>query len=211
MKMRVPDPGVAARQVAVAETPEFQQSVAEARARLSGAGVKYVFGSWADVHGRSKSKAVPIGSFERMARGSELYTVGALDGMGPLGPNEDECSALPDLGSLTVCPWDHRYAWMASDLWWHGKHYPYDSRWILKQVLDQATNAGFTFKLGFEPEIYILREDDQGKLHPFHPNDKGECWGYDVESTLDGMSFLDTMAGYLDELGWGLFSFDHEG
>lgn len=204
-------PGGKVRQVTVEETPEFQRTVADARARLEGAGVKYVFGSWADVHGRSKGKAVPIGSFDRMVRGSELYTVGALDGMGPLGPNEDECAALPDLASLTVCPWDGKYAWMASDLWWHGEHYPYDSRWILKQVVEQAANMGFTFDLGFEPEVYILREDSEGNLHPFHPNDKGECWGYDVESTLDGMAFLDVMVEHLNELGWGLFSFDHEG
>lgn len=199
------------RQVEVEETQEFQQSVADAKARLEAAGVKYVFGSYVDVHGRSKAKAVPVKSFDRMVRGSELYTVGALEGMGPLGPNEDECAALPDLGSLTVCPWDRRFAWMASDLWWHGEHYPYDSRWILKQVLQQAADMGFTFNLGFEPEVYILREDEQGNIHPFNPNDKDECWGYDVESTLDAMTFLDVMVGYLDELGWDIFSFDHEG
>src|SRR2546423_12232864 len=109
------------RQVAVEESPAFQEAVRTARARLEADGVKYVFGSYVDVHGRSKAKAVPIRSFDRMVRGSELYTVGALEGMGPLGPNEDECAALPDLGSLTVCPWDRRFAWMASDLWWHGE------------------------------------------------------------------------------------------
>jgi len=199
------------RQVLVEETDEFREAVARARARLEEAGVKYLFGSYVDVHGRSKAKAVPIGSFDRMVRGSELYTVGALEGMGPLGPNEDECAAVPDLGSLTICPWDRRYAWMASDLWWHGEHYPYDSRWILEQVLDQARHMGFTLNLGFEPEIYILREDEQGNLHPFHPNDRAECWGYDVESTMDAMPFLDRMVQHLDELGWGVFSFDHEG
>jgi glutamine synthetase len=199
------------RQVSFEETPDFGRRVEEAKARLGDAGVKYVFGSWVDVHGRSKAKAVPFGSFDRMVRGSELYTVGALEGMGPLGPHEDECAALPDLDSLTVCPWDRRLAWMASDLWWHGEHYPYDSRWILKQVLDQAAHMGFTLNLGFEPEVYILREDPDGTLHPFHPNDRAECWGYDVESTLDAMPFLDVMVEYLDELGWGIFSFDHEG
>ncbi len=199
------------RQVVVEETPEFLRKAARARERLEAAGVKYVFASWVDVHGRPKAKAVPMSSFERVVRGSELYTVGALDGMGPLGPNEDECSALPDLDSLTVCPWDHRYAWAASDLWWHGQHYAYDSRWILTQVLDQAANMGFVMNLGFEPEVYILREGEGGDLQPFNPNDRGECWGYDVESTLDGMTFLDTVVGYLDELGWGVFSFDHEG
>ena len=202
---------VTVRQVSIDDTAEFRTAVGEAKNRLAEAGVQYVFGSWADVHGRSKAKAVPIEKFDRLVRGSELYTVGALDGMGPLGANEDECAAVPDLNSLTVCPWDHRYAWMASDLWWHAEPYAYDSRHILKRVLSQAREMGFVFNLGFEPEVYILREDEDGNLHPLHPNDKGEMWGYDVESTLDAMSFLDRMVKCIDELGWGVYSFDHEG
>lgn len=174
-------------------------------------GVQYVFGSWADFYGRPKAKAVPVRRFEQMVRGSELYTVGALPGMGPLGPHEDECQAVADIDSLVICPWDRRYAWMAADLVWHGRPYTYCSRQILKRVIARAQEMGFVMNLGFEPEIYILREGPDGELLPLHPNDRGECWGYDVESTLDGMSFLDIMVQYLDELGWGVFSFDHEG
>lgn len=199
------------RQLTIADTPEFASEVERAEARLREAGVQYVFGSWVDIHGRSKAKAVPIQHFGRMVRGSELYTVGALDGMGPLGPNEDECAAVPDLSSLTVCPWDHRFAWMASDLWLHGEHYPYDSRWILAQVLERARSLGYVFNLGIEPEFYVLREGPNGELLPYDPNDKSELWGYDVESLLDAMGFMDRMARCLDELDWGLFSFDHEG
>lgn len=173
-------------------------------------GVEYAFGSWADFYGRPKAKAVPIRQFEEMVRGSELYTVGALPGMGPLGPHEDECQAVADLNSLVICPWDRRYAWMAADLVWHGEPYAYCSRSILKKVLAEAKQMGFTMNLGFEPEVYILREGPDRELLPYHPDDTG-FWGYDVESTLDGMSFLDVIVHYLDELGWGLYSFDHEG
>ncbi len=173
-------------------------------------GVQYVFGSWADFYGRPKAKAVPVRQFEDMVRGSELYTVGALPGMGPLGPHEDECQAVADLASLTICPWDRRYAWMAADLVWHDRPYEYCPRHILKKTLAQAETMGFGFNLGFEPELYVLRSGDNGELLPLHPADTG-FWGYDVESTLDGMSFLDVMVQYLDELGWGVYSFDHEG
>ena len=56
-------------------------------------GVEFSMGTYVDVHGVTKAKLVPVESFARMCRGSELYTVGALDGMGDLGPEEDECSA----------------------------------------------------------------------------------------------------------------------
>jgi glutamine synthetase len=173
-------------------------------------GVQYAFGSWADFYGRPKAKAVPIEKFESMVQGSELYTVGALPGMGPLGPHEDECEAVADVESLVICPWDRRYVYMAADLMWHGRPYDYCPRSILKNVLDEARQMGFVFNLGFEPEVYVLREGENGELLPLHPDDTG-FWGYDVQSTLDGMSFLDVMVRYLDELGWGVFSFDHEG
>ncbi len=77
---------------------------------LAARGVKYVFGAYTDVHGVPKSKCVPITHLKDAAAGSELYTVGALDGMGELGPNEDECAGIPDFGEVTVLPWDRRYA-----------------------------------------------------------------------------------------------------
>ena len=61
-------------------------------------GVEYCVGSYVDVHGVTKGKMVPADCFARMCLGSELYTVGALDGMGDLGPEEDECSAVAEIG-----------------------------------------------------------------------------------------------------------------
>ena len=84
-------------------------------------GVEFCVGSYVDVHGVTKAKIVPADCFASMCRGSELYTVGALDGMGDLGPEEDECSAVADIRSALVCPWDRRYAWAACGLLWHGK------------------------------------------------------------------------------------------
>ena len=42
-------------------------------------GVKFCLASYAAVHGIPKAKAVPIDHFERMMRGSELFTGAAID------------------------------------------------------------------------------------------------------------------------------------
>ncbi|HSK36793.1 MAG TPA: glutamine synthetase, partial [Actinomycetota bacterium] len=110
--------------------------VQEARRRLEAAGVRYVFGAYTDLNGVPKSKCVPLAHFEDMAAGSELYTVGALEGMGKLGPNEDECVSIPDLDSLTVLPWDTRYALAAADLYFHGQPYSHDSRRVLRRQME---------------------------------------------------------------------------
>jgi glutamine synthetase len=173
-------------------------------------GVKYCIGSYVDVHGVTKAKMVPVESFARMARGSELYTVGALDGMGDLGPEEDECSAVADLCSALICPWNGELTWAACDLIWHGEPYPLCSRNILKRVLRELEQRNWTFNLGVEPEFYVLRPV-AGQYKPLSPTDTLKMPGYDLRSTLDSMPFLSQMVGYLKELGWGLFSFDHEG
>ena len=182
------------------------------KAALKKAGVQTLFGAYVDIHGVPKSKAVPIDHFEDYLKGSELYTVGALEGMGELGPNEDECSGIPDLDSLTVLPWDRRYAVAAADLTFDGKPYDHDSRAVLKRQMAAATDAGYVMNMGVEPEVYVLREVD-GDWIPFISDDllNLPTRGYDLEATVQADEFLEPMVGYINELGWDVYSFDHEG
>src|SRR5262249_42905110 len=89
--------------------------VAAVKERLLAAGVKACFATFVDVHGIPKAKATPIESFEHMCDGSELYTVGAVEGLGLAGPHEDECATVPDLQTGLVLPWDKSHAWFSSD------------------------------------------------------------------------------------------------
>jgi glutamine synthetase len=175
------------------------------------AGVEYCFATYVDVHGIPKAKTVPIDCFEKMCHGSELFTVGALDGMGLVGPHEDECSAVPDLNSHIVFPWDTHYVWLSSDLHYHGEPYSACSRVILKRVLEKARKMGFVLNLGIETEFYVLRKEGQRYVPIPEAEFKGVCPGYDLFQTTQSMSFLDPMAKAMSQLGWGVFSFDQEG
>src|SRR5918998_6614372 len=134
----------------------------ELRDQLIEQGVEYVFGWYTDVHGVPKSKCVPVRSLPSMTQGSELYTVGALDGMGDLGPHEDECAGIPDLDRLTVLPWDPRFALVPTRLHLHGEPYEQDARNVLVRQVDAATAAGFIANVGIEPEFYVIRETPEG-------------------------------------------------
>ena len=59
--------------------------IAEMKRELIGRGVEYCLATYVDVHGAAKAKTIPIASFEKMAGGSELFTVGAMEGHGPRG------------------------------------------------------------------------------------------------------------------------------
>lgn len=184
----------------------------ELRARLEAEGVRYFFGAYVDVHGVPKSKCVPIDKLEHAVGGSELYTVGALEGMGDLGPNEDECEGIPDLGAVTVLPWDARYAIAPAELRLHGAPYSHDSRHVLRRQVEAAAELGYAFNLGVEPEVYVLKDVD-GAGRPFVAEDghNEPTRGYDVETTILADPFLGPMVAYINALGWDVYSFDHEG
>jgi len=179
---------------------------------LAGRGVEYLFGFYVDVHGVPKAKTVPVDYLASWVKGSELYTVGALEGMGPLGPNEDECVSIPDLAGLVQLPWETRYAVAPADLLFHGEPYSHDSRAVLKRQVERAADLGYTVNVGIETEVYVLRETEEG-FEPFVAEDLDNrpTDGYDLEATILASDFLDPMVKHMNELGWGVYSFDHEG
>jgi glutamine synthetase len=172
-------------------------------------GVKYCVGAYVDIHGVPKGKFVPIEHFEHFARGSELYTGYALDGLGQ-EPNDDEISSVPDLNHIIQLPWWKEVAWMPADNEFHGQPYPLNSRVLLKQILGEAAQLGFTFNLGIECEIYVLHQDDQGRLVVPNRDDNLEKSCYDVKRFMDVFPWLDEMATTMNGLGWDVYSFDHE-
>ncbi|HMB94638.1 MAG TPA: hypothetical protein VKK61_01230, partial [Tepidisphaeraceae bacterium] len=192
--------------------PAVSDRVAKLKAELASKGVQYCFAAFVDVHGIPKSKCAPLAKFEEMCSGSELYTVGANEGMGLVGPQEDECNTVPDLDSCIIFPWDNRYAWFSANLVYHGQPYEGSPRDILVKVLQQAKSMGYAFDLGVEPEFYVLKKDEKtGKLGPLAPvsfKQPNAC--YDVRQTLMSMQFLDPMCRYIEQLGWGMHSFDQE-
>jgi len=183
----------------------------EKKKELVAAGVEYCFASYVDVHGISKAKCVPISHLESMGKGSELFTVGALDGMGLVGPQFDECAAVPDIETATILPWDKRYVWFASDLHYHGEPYANCSRVILKKAKKAAHDRGLRFNVGIEPEFYVYRKGDN-RFETFQEEGfLGGTPAYDLHQTSLAEPLLDKIARYIDEMGWGLYSFDQEG
>jgi glutamine synthetase len=190
------------------EAPDLKTVAEDLKKR----GVRYLFGAFVDMHGVPKSKCVPVDLIESMFDGSELYTVGAMEGMGDLGPNEDECLSFPELSGLTVLPWDARYAIAPTNLTHHGKPYSHDSRRVLKRQVDAAAALGLKMNLGVEPEVYVLREE-AGRVLPLNQHDSVNLptRGYDIEDTMLADRFLEPMVEHMNTLGWEVYSFDHEG
>jgi glutamine synthetase len=185
------------------------QEVAVIQQKLQEQGVKYCIGAYVDIHGIPKAKVVPIDHLPQMAAGSERYTGYALDGLGQ-APSDDELNSVPDLDHIIQLPWEPKVAWMPADNHFQGNPYPLNTRVALKNVLAQAAEMGFGMNLGIECEIYLLKQDADGRLSIPNPDDKLEKACYDVRGFMDNFAWLDKMATAINGLGWDLYSFDHE-
>lgn len=193
----------------------LQDDHAALAAELAGQGVKYAAGGWIDVNGRSKSKIVPIDHLPNLLAGSERYTPRGMGDLGRMNPYEDEVVAMPDLDTLQVLPWDRRFVWMAADMAYGGTEpFALCPRSTLKRQLAKAADQGFVVNLGIETEFYVYKpvEDENDELVPMAASSlMNPTPAYDLESTFDSMPFLDRMVDAMSELGFGVYSFDHEG
>jgi glutamine synthetase len=183
--------------------------IASIQNELKAKGVKYCIGAYVDIHGVPKAKVVPIDHLPQMAAGSERYTGYALDGLGQ-APSDDELTSVPDLDHIIPLPWEPKVAWMPADNGFQGEPYALNTRVALKNVLAQAAEMGFGMNLGIECEIYLLKQEADGKLSIPNPDDKLTKPCYDVRGFMDNFGWLDKMATAINDLGWDLYSFDHE-
>ncbi len=172
-------------------------------------GVKYLLPTYSDMHGRSKSKMVPISHFHRMMGGSELFTGAAVEGV-PQEVNDEEVASHPDPASCTVLPWRPDTAWFASDLWCGGKPFEACSRNILGRVLDGAAKLGYGVNVGIEAEFCVLRDGADGGYEPLSARQNLAKPAYDAARLLDNMDWMDELVSAMNHLGWGVYSLDHE-
>ena len=186
-----------------------EEEITTIQKELRAKGVKYCIGAYVDIHGVPKGKVVPIDHLHHMAHGSERYTGYALDGLGQ-APNDDEITSIPDLTHIVQLPWEPSVAWMPADNGFQGKPYPLNTRVALKNMLAEAAEMGFGFNLGIECEIFVLKQNEDGSLSVPNPNDKLTKPCYSVEGFMDQFGWLDKVATCINDLGWDLYSFDHE-
>ena len=191
------------------DTSTAENRIQTQRETLKSQGVKYCVGAYVDLRGVPKGKVVPIDHFDHFAHGSELYTGYALDGLGQR-PNDDEISSVPDLDRVMILPWNPAVAWLPADNEFKGKPYEINTRVALKKVLRQAAELGLGMHLGIECEVFVVRMTEQGKLEIPNSDDDLIKSCYDVKRFMDRYDWLDKMATAINDLGWDLYSFDHE-
>ena len=196
------------------------ERVAEAKAKLEEAGVKYILSCWIDLLGQPKTKPVPISDFELLCAGKgPQFAVHSISFVPELGAADSDQIPVPDLDSLVICPWNPKCAWMFADLWWEDKPYNLCPRSAMKRIVRDAAKQGYSIHAGVEPEFITMRWVD-GRPEKAFDNDplpgqglrpRRQAFGYDVEYSIDSMGFLGECIDILEGLGWNLHDVVAEG
>ncbi|HQT62879.1 MAG: type III glutamate--ammonia ligase [Acidocella sp. 20-57-95] len=176
---------------------------------LAAIGVEYCVASYVDMHGVSKTKMTPITHHAQMMAGSEMFTGAALDGV-PQAVSDDEVCSMPDPASCNILPWEPTIAWYASDLHYQGAPFEACSRTILKRQLARAAALGYKFNFGIEAEFFVLKDTPDGGYAPLSDRQHLAKPAYDLSRLLDNFAWIKELVAAMDQLGFDVYSFDHE-
>jgi len=99
---------------------------------------------------------------------------------------------------------------MPADNTFKGEPYAVNTRVALKKVIAQAEAMGFSMNLGIECEVFVLRLTEDGKLEVPNADDNLNKACYDVKRFMDRYVWLDKVSTTINDLGWDLYSLDHE-
>jgi glutamine synthetase len=157
-------------------------AVAAIKAEIAERGVKYIYYQFVSVNGRVLAKIVPAHQLERnLHRGVQFHgsaiadltssRAGALIGG---GAQSGEFTALPDMSSFCVLPWDTEFARFFCTLYIRdddperpGEPLPTDCRGVLQRRHDEfRTRYGMELRSGCEPEMSWLGEGMDARPRP---------------------------------------------
>lgn len=174
-------------------------------------GIDFVAVHWVDVHGASKAKLVPRGAWGAVCeQGGGAGFAGFANHGFARGPEHPELVAVPDPETLTVLPHRPGTAVAFSRVLDGDAEATCDARSILARVQADAAARGLLPVAGIEPEFFLLRRDEEGRLRPFDALDELDKPCYDLKALLRTGGVLADIVAAMEGLGWGVSALDHE-
>ena len=165
-------------------------------------GVEFIRLQFTDLFGTLKNMAVTASQLERVFQRQCMFDASLIDGFVKM--EEADLCLYPDLDTFQIFPWrpqQGKVARLICDVYRPcGEPFEGDPRFILKKVLKEAADMGYTFYVGPECEFFLFHTDDNGlpttmtheKAGYFDlgPLDLGENARRDMVLSLEDMGFV---------------------
>ncbi|MBW5448187.1 type I glutamate--ammonia ligase [Cohnella sp. CFH 77786] len=163
--------------------------------------VRFIRLQFTDLLGTIKNVEIPLSQLEKALDNKMMFDGSSIEGYVRI--EESDMYLYPDLSTWVVFPWvtEDRIARLICDVYMpDGTPFAGDPRGILKRVLQEAEEMGFTaMNVGPEPEFFLFQTDDkgnpttelndQGGYFDLAPTDLGENCRRDIVLTLEEMGF----------------------
>lgn len=175
--------------------------------------IEFFFAQFVNIYGVPNAKLVPVAHLEDLVTTGACFTGFAAVGFG-VGPEAPDLIAIPDLDTLTILPWKKNIARFACNAYVEdgkgGKRpSPFCSRSILQKVAAKAKERGYVFKIGVEPEFFLVKKTPDG-IEPADDLDTLTKPCYDLKGLTRPIDFLETIIKAMNEMGWDVPATDHE-
>jgi glutamine synthetase len=164
--------------------------------------VQYIRLQFTDLLGTIKNVEIPLSQLEKALDNKLMFDGSSIEGFVRI--EESDMYLYPDYNTWTIYPWtsdNGKIAGLICDIYNpDGTPFAGDPRGVLKRVMEEAKELGFTsFNVGPEPEFFLFKTDDtgaptlnlndQGGYFDLSPLDLGENCRRDIVLTLENMGF----------------------
>ena len=164
--------------------------------------VEFIRLQFTDILGNLKNIAVTTSQLDKILNNECKFDGSSIIGF--LGTNEPEMYLYPDLDTFEIFPWRPQQGKVARFLCdvYHSDGTPFQGgpRYILKKVIKEAKEMGYTFDVGPECEFFLFQMDEngcpttisheRGGYFDVGPMDLGENARREMVLTLENMGFV---------------------
>ncbi len=163
--------------------------------------IEFIRLQFTDMFGTLKNVAITASQLEKALDNKCMFDGSSIEGFVRI--DESDMYLYPDLNTFEIFPWRPQHgkvARMICDVYRpNGTPFEGDPRYILKKVLKEAADMGYTFDVGPECEFFLFHTDDEGRpttishekagYFDISPLDLGENARRDIILTLEDMGF----------------------
>ncbi|GAV21940.1 type I glutamate--ammonia ligase [Carboxydothermus pertinax] len=163
--------------------------------------VKFIRLQFTDIFGVLKNVAIPVEQLEKALNNEIMFDGSSIEGFVRI--EESDMYLYPDLNTFAVFPWRPRngaVARLICDVYNpDGTPFEGDPRYVLKKVLAEAKELGYTMYVGPELEFFLFQVDAEGKptlvthdnagYFDLSPVDLGENARRDMVLALEQMGY----------------------
>lgn len=171
--------------------------------------VKFIRLQFTDIFGSLKNVAITASQLEKALNNDCMFDGSSIEGFVRI--EESDQYLRPDLDSFVIFPWrpqQGKVARLICDIYTpEGKPFDGDPRYILKKVLKEAADMGYTFNVGPELEFFLFNTDEFGKPTT---NTSDEAGYFDLGPVDAGEDARRDICFALEEMGFEVEASHHE-